>query len=212
MVIISFKKTFEIDSKNFLLNTDSLIIQKNSEKKVKSQFAKDYTHILENDYKVISYCEQPFKINYFFQNSVKKFIPDFYVKYDDQSECIIFFDLGLINISEIKEVENILKKNAIHYQRLTLESVESTSNLVFNYKFLSNYHNKGKYISDLDIQLIFKIVDKFKKITVKNLLDEIGITFERRAELLFIVWYLINSKLLNFNKEEKLSINTIIWE
>ncbi|MDV3674238.1 hypothetical protein CMU30_06830 [Elizabethkingia anophelis] len=209
MVIISFKKTFEIDLKNFLVHTDSLIIQKNPEKKVKTQLAEDYMHILENDFNVISYCEQPFKLNYYFKNSIKEFIPDYYVKYKDREEIIIL-NTGGYNIDELSEIESLLEKNKIEFQNLKPEDLDS--NELFNYSFLSNYHNKGGQINDLDIQLVFKVVDRFKRLTVKNLIDELGKTFERKAEILYVIWYLVSSKLLNFNREEKLSLNTIIWE
>ncbi|WBS73139.1 hypothetical protein PF438_09490 [Elizabethkingia meningoseptica] len=209
MVIISFKKTFEIDLKNFLVHTDSLIIQKNPEKKVKTQLAEDYMHILENDFNVISYCEQPFKLNYYFKNSIKEFIPDYYVKYKDREEIIIL-NTGGYNIDELSEIESLLEKNKIEFQNLRPEDLNS--NELFNYSFLSNYHNKGGQINDLDIQLVFKVVDRFKRLTVRNLIDELGKTFERKAEILYVIWYLVSSKLLNFNREEKLSLNTIIWE
>ncbi|MCT4074678.1 hypothetical protein HZP85_18645 [Elizabethkingia anophelis] len=209
MVIISFKKTFEIDLKNFLVHTDSLIIQKNPEKKVKTQLAEDYMHILENDFNVISYCEQPFKLNYYFKNSIKEFIPDYYVKYKDREEIIIL-NTGGYNIVELSEIESLLEKNKIEFRNLRPEDLDS--NELFNYSFLSNYHNKGGQINDLDIQLVFKVVDRFKRLTVKNLIDELGKTFERKAEILYVIWYLVSSKLLNFNREEKLSLNTIIWE
>ncbi|WP_407498337.1 hypothetical protein [Elizabethkingia anophelis] len=209
MVIISFKKTFEIDLKNFLVHTDSLIIQKNPEKKVKTQLAEDYMHILENDFNVISYCEQPFKLNYYFKNSIKEFIPDYYVKYKDREEIIIL-NTGGYNIDELSEIESLLEKNKIEFQNLRPEDLNS--NELFNYSFLSNYHSKGGQINDLDIQLVFKVVDRFKRLTVRNLIDELGKTFERKAEILYVIWYLVSSKLLNFNREEKLSLNTIIWE
>ncbi|MDV3748957.1 hypothetical protein CMU21_14060 [Elizabethkingia anophelis] len=210
MVIISFKKTFEIDLKNFLVHTDSLIIQKNPEKRLKTQLAKDYMHILENNDNVISYSEQPFKLNYYFKNSIKEFIPDYYVKYENDQEEIIILNTGIYSMDELSEIESLLEKNKIQYRSLNPGDLDL--NVMFNYSFLSGYYNKGGQINDMDIQLVFNVVDKFKRITVKNLIDEVGLTFERKAEILYVVWYLVNSKLLNFNKEEKLSLNTIIWE
>ncbi|MCT3630338.1 hypothetical protein HZQ35_18070 [Elizabethkingia anophelis] len=98
MVIISFKKTFEIDLKTFLVYTDSLIIQKNPEKRLNTQLAKDYMHILENNDNVISYSEQPFKLNYYFKNSIKEFIPDYYVKYENDREEIIILNTGIYSV------------------------------------------------------------------------------------------------------------------
>lgn len=49
MVIISYKKTSEIDFRNFLINTDSIIIQKHPEKNVSHFLTRDYMHILENE-------------------------------------------------------------------------------------------------------------------------------------------------------------------
>ncbi|MDV3560387.1 hypothetical protein CMU69_12650 [Elizabethkingia anophelis] len=210
MVIISFKKTFEIDLKNFLVHTNSLIIQKNPEKRLKTQLAKDYMHILENNDNVISYSEQPFKLNYYFKNSIQEFIPDYYVKYENDQEEIIILNTGVYSTDELSEIESLLEKNKIQYR--SLKPGDLDLNVMFNYSFLSGYYNKGGQINDMDIQLVFNVVDKFKKITVKNLIDEVGLTFERKAEILYVVWYLVNSKLLNFNKEEKLSLNTIIWE
>lgn len=210
MVIISSKKTYEIDLTKYLINTDSLIIQKTSEKKVTNQVVKDYMHILEKNDSVINYCEQPFKLNYFFKNLIKEFIPDFYVKYKNGEEELIILNIETRDTSELLEIKKILQKNKIKYSSLEYQEIDS--NLLFNYKFLSNYCNRGRYINDMDIQAIFTIVDRFKKLTVNQLLDEVGKTFERRAEILYVTWYLVNSNLLNFNKEEKLSLNTIIWD
>lgn len=210
MVIISSKKTYEIDLTRYLINTDSLIIQKNSEKKITQQLTKDYMHVLERDDDVIKYCEQPFKINYFFKNLIKEFIPDFYVKYKNEEEELIILNIGSKNASELSEIEKILQKNSINFSILQHQDIDS--NLLFNYKFLSNYYNKGRFINDMDIHTVFTIVDKFKKLTINQLLEEVGKTFERKAEILYVTWYLINSNLLNFNKEEKLSLNTIIWD
>lgn len=209
MVIISYKKTHEIDLTDFLLNTDSLIIQKHPEKKVSHFLTRDYMHILENDENIISYCEQPFKINYFYEKSIREFIPDFYVKYESEQEKLIILNKGFINDQELLEIRKLLETNEINYQ--ILQQHEVNTNLLFNYKFLSNYHNKGKFINDMDIHIICETVNKFKRLTIRQLLEELGKTFERKAEILYVTWYLVYGKLLNFNKEEKVSLNTIIW-
>lgn len=209
MVIISCKKTYEIDFRHFLINTDSIIIQKHPEKNVSHFLTRDYMHILENDDEINAYCEQPFKINYFFKKSIREFIPDFYVRYEDEREELIIINKDIINKQELLIVETLLKENKMHYQILYPHEVNS--NLMFNYKFLSTYHNKGKFINDIDIHIICNTVDKFQKLTVKQILEELGKTFERKAEILYVIWYLVYGKILKFNKEEKLSLNTIIW-
>ncbi|MGV2452920.1 UNVERIFIED_CONTAM: hypothetical protein POZ17_22145 [Ralstonia mannitolilytica] len=210
MVIISSKKVHEIDLTKYLRNTESLVIQKNPEKKITYELVRDYMHILEKDNNVISYCEQPFKVNYFFKNIIKEFVPDYYVKYKNDKEELIILNVGTKEASELLEIEKTLQKNTIKFSMLHYKDIDS--NLLFNYKFLSNYYHKGRFINDMDIQTIFTIVDKFKKLTVSQLLEEVGKTFERKAEILYVTWYLINSNLLNFNKEEKLSLKTIIWD
>ncbi|MFC5875206.1 hypothetical protein SAMN05443633_11419 [Chryseobacterium arachidis] len=209
MVIISYKKTHEIDFKNVLLNTDSLIIQKHPEKKVPHYWTRNYMHILENDNSIVSYCEQPFKINYFYKKSIREFIPDFYVKYENDREKLIILNKHLIDDQELQEIEKLLQTNKINYQ--ILREHEINTNLLYNYMFLSTYHNKGKFINDVDIHMICETVNKFKRLTIKQLLEELGKTFERKAEILYVTWYLVYGKLLNFNREEKLSLNTIIW-
>lgn len=209
MVIISFKKTTEIDLENFLRNTKSVVIQKNFDKRVISQLVKDYMHILENDVSVSKYCEQPFSITYQSRKVIKEFVPDYYVLYTDGSEKVVTLNQGLMDTREILEVKEIFRRNKIELH--LLEITEGIINVIYNYKFLSNYHYSGQYINDLDIQLVFKTIDRLKRITIKNLLDEIGISFERKAEILYVTWYLLSAKLLNFNEQEKISLNTIIW-
>lgn len=217
MVIISFKKSRKIGRNSLSLTGQITSIKNNDFVEFESQLERNLTYILERRLDVEMYCEQPITIEYF-EGSVKRhYTPDFYVKYFGGSEELIEvkYQKDLLEKKEALEgkfraAKEFCTGNNLFFRVITEEDINSDE--VFNSKFLSNYRRPPVKTNLGDIEYILETLVRFEKMTVSSLLDECSKDDQRKAELLFHVWYLISNYLINFNEEEKLSMNTLIWK
>ncbi|WP_265426819.1 TnsA endonuclease N-terminal domain-containing protein [Chryseobacterium sp. YIM B08800] len=217
MVIISFKKSRKIGRNSLSLTGQITSIKNNDTVEFESQLERNLTYILERRLDVEMYCEQPITIEYF-EGSVKRYYtPDFYVKYFGGSEELIEvkYQKDLLEKKEVLEgkfraAKEFCTGNNMSFRVITEEDINSDE--LFNSKFLSNYRRPPVKTNLGDIEYILETLARFEKMTVNNLLDECSKNDQRKAELLFHVWYLISNYLINFNEEEKLSMNTLIWK
>lgn len=217
MVIISFKKSRKIERNSLSLTGHITSIKNNDVVEFESQLERNLTYILERRLDVVMYCEQPITIEYFEGNQKKRYTPDFYIKYFDGSEEIIEvkYQKDLLEKKDeleakFKAAKEMCDANNISFRVITEDDINS--NALFNSKFLSNYRRPIIKTNLGDIEYILENLDRFEKMTVNHLLDQCTKDEYRKAELLFHVWYLISNYLINFNEEEKLSMNTVIWK
>lgn len=217
MVIISFKKSRKIGRNSLSITGQISSVKNNDIIEFESQLERNLIYILERRVDVEIYCEQPIIIEYFDGNKKRKYIPDFYIKYFDGKEELIEvkYQNELLEKKEalegkFKAAREFCNSNNILFKVLTEDDINTCE--FFNSKFLSNYRRPAFKPNLGDIEYILNILNKFEKMTVNNLLDECSKDDNRKAELLFHIWYLISNYLIKFNEEENLSMNTLIWK
>lgn len=217
MVIISFKKSRKIGRNSFSITGQIFSVKNNSLIEFESQLERNLTYILERRRDVRMYCEQPIEIEYFDKNTKRKYIPDFYVQYQNgQQEIIeVKYEKELLEKKDLlepkfKAANEFCNSNNISFKILTETHINTHQ--MFNSKFLANYKTPRFKTNLGDIEYILDTLGKLEQTTVTNLINECSSDDNRKAELLFHLWYLVSNYLVNFNEEEKLSMNTLIWK
>ncbi|SHL29276.1 TnsA endonuclease C terminal [Chryseobacterium carnipullorum] len=217
MVIISFKKSRKIGKNSFSLTGQISSVKNNSIIEFESQLEMNLTYLLERRCDVSMYCEQPIEIEYFDGNTTRKYIPDFYVQYHNGEQEIIEvkYEKDLLEKKELlepkfKAAREFCNSNNISFKILTESQINTPQ--MFNSKFLANYKTPRFKTNLGDIEYILDTLEKLEQTTITNLINECSSDDNRKAELLFHLWYLVSNYLINFNEEEKLSMNTLIWK
>ncbi|WP_276877379.1 TnsA endonuclease N-terminal domain-containing protein [Chryseobacterium joostei] len=217
MVIISFKKSRKIGRNCFSLTGQIFSVKNNNLIEFESQLERNLTYLLERRRDVTMYCEQPIEIEYFDGNIKRKYIPDFYVQYQDGSQEIIEvkYEKDLLEKKDFLELKfkaarEFCSSNNLTFKILTEKEINTPR--MFNSKFLANYKTPRFRTNLGDIEYILDTLDKLEETTVTDLINACSFDQNRRAELLFHLWYLVSNYLINFNEEEKLSMNTLIWK
>lgn len=189
--------------------------------KNKSQIAfesvleRDFYMMLEFDNNVMSYEEQPVRIQYeYLDGKKRRYTPDTLVLYKDKSERLfeVKYENELKNNPELKEKLKLLsrhikEKYSIDFEVFTDEFIDKQ--LLLNYKFLYKFvfipkdTNKTTKISN--------ILNITGGITVKDMLIELDINKNKQLEYIPYIWNYVfhNIKILN-NEFEKLTMNTIL--
>lgn len=223
------KRVREILLKKFSLTGVINISQVNKPVQFESSLERDYIYLLEFNSNVKFYLEQPLEIKYEDYNGKKrKYTPDFIVEYFDGKIELIEIKYKSVLISKRDELEikfeaakKFCKKNQFEFKVITDDyiRIEKESELI-NYKFLSRYKSFFKNI-DLqksafepyynDFNLISKKINEIKKCTIIELVNKCANDEDKKAEIIFLTWYLIANKLIYTDFTIKLSLNSIIW-
>lgn len=215
MVIVSLKKTRKIPLNGISLTGHIISVKNNDIIEFESSLERDFAYTLEYNTNVLSYCEQPIQIEYFNKNRKCTYTPDFYIKYFDNHQEIVEIKYENDLVENARDYENKFNaakefciNNNLVFKVLTEKYINA--NEVFNCRFLSYYKNPTTPINFGDIEIILNKLKRFKRITVKLLLEECSSDLERKAEFLYTIWYLVSNHLINFDKSEKLNMNTIL--
>ncbi|MCG7501077.1 TnsA endonuclease N-terminal domain-containing protein [Tenacibaculum sp. Mcav3-52] len=214
--IISLKKARRIGLKNFSLSGNIVSLKMNDLISFESSLERDYIHLLEFNSSVVTYSEQPLKI--FFSVGTKKYyyVPDFYVKFNDGRKD---------EIIEVKYKDD-LEKNKSKYQnkfkaaklfcesnnmkfRVIDETQIRTTQLI-NCKFLLPYRRIKNGIDYLDVVILEERIKHFEFATPKNIINDSFFSEDRKAELLYTLWYMIANDMVSVNLDKKITMNSQI--
>lgn len=216
MVIVSLKKTRKIPLNNLSLTGHVISVKNNDIIEFESSLERDFVYLLEYNQNVLNYCEQPIQIEYFNNNRKYHYIPDFYVKYLDNTQDIIEikYEKDLLEKSKDFEVKfkaanEFCSLNGFNFRIISEKDINPIE--VFNYRFLSYYKYPFSEINSGDIELILNKLKIFKKMTVNLLLESLSRDQDRKAELLYVVWHLVSNHLINYQSNEKLNMNSLLW-
>lgn len=224
------KRVREITAKRFSLTGVVNSKRLKTTIQFESSLERDFIYLLEYDDNVKYYLEQPLEIKYVdSQGNDRRYYPDFLIEY---------FNEQIPRLVEIKYESTLISKGAelrekFHAAKLFCENkgfefcvitdLQIRSERVIelnNYKFLDRYKNFFCNINkedsafpefNTDLQLLFSEMEKQKKITVENLLNEITDDKEKQAELIFLTWYMVSNNFLYTNLKEKLTLKSLIW-
>lgn len=197
-----------------------------------SSLERDYIYLLEFDRKVSSYLEQPLEIP--FEDSKgknRKYTPDFLVTYHDKfkkNEIIeIKYELELLNKQlEFEEKFEAARKYCIEndfvFRVVTDKFIRDENHILLkNFKFLSryrdffdkiDYESTGIHFDSSYACILLDKVEKIENCTLNKLVSSITDDWEKKAELIFLTWYLIANNFIECDLNIPLKLNSTIWK
>ncbi|MES2863013.1 MAG: TnsA endonuclease N-terminal domain-containing protein [Bacteroidota bacterium] len=219
-VMVSFKKSRNIPIKEFSLSGSIVSLKNNDTIDFESSLERDFISLLEFEDKVVKYCHQPIKIYYC--NDKKYYVPDFYIEYENGRKEIVEIKYSndlLINHDKFKykfeAAREFCKANNIKFLILTEIDIRSSylENVKFLLRYSFNYHSGGviSFLSNKDLEEIKKTVKNTQECTPNILLDKLCNNIERKAETLYLLWYLVLAKEIKADLNIKLNMNSKIW-
>lgn len=229
--MLNFKKRIrEIPMKNSSLSGVINIGQTKKGVQFESSLERDYIFHLEFNWEVYQYLEQPLEIIYLDSlGKQRKYTPDFAVSFVSKrpSEIIeIKYESTLIAKKEelktkFEAAEKFCKENGFIFKVVTEKYIREEKGIELqNYKFLSRYRDYFSNVNkketafpglNFDVNLLHDAISRVKTTTVKDLVDMCCQDEDKKAELIFLTWYLIASSLIKINVSEKLNLSSTIW-
>lgn len=229
--MLNFKKRVrEISAKSSSLSGVINIGQTQKSIQFESSLERDYIYFLEFNWEVYQYLEQPLEIIYFDKLGKKrKYTPDFAVSFVTKrpNEIIeIKYESTLkLKEEELKEkfeaAKKFCKENGFIFKVVTEKYIREEKGVELgNYKFLSRYRD---YFSNVnkkdtafpglnpDVTLLRTNIKNIRETTIKELVNISTKDEDKKAELIFLIWYLIAVRTIKVNISEKLNLNSKIW-
>lgn len=232
MILKLTKRVREISFKSSSLSGQICSKKLNKSVQFESSLEKDFIYLIEFDRKVNSYLEQPLEIPYVDSDGKsRKYTPDFLVNYHDK--------FRKDEIIEVKYESELLKKNNEFKEKFESARKYCIANdLVFrviddtyireekhillkNIKFLSRYRDFFDNIDyevtglNFDTSYACILLDKIEQIencSVNKLIISITSDWEKKAELIFLTWYLIANNFIECDLNSPLNLNSLIWK
>jgi hypothetical protein len=216
MVIISFKKQRKIDLSKVSLTGHITSVKNNTIVDFESSLERDFIFLLEHDAEISKYYEQPIKINYFESGFNKYYVPDFFVEYYDNRKVIVEVKYKKDLIENKKKYETkfnaaklFCEKNNFEFQIISENQIRTEK--LFNAKFLLYYKNPLLKLDHNYVRVIHRKVKKMKRISVIDLVESMTGDYQKKAELIYVVWYMVANELLYYEKNCKLTMNSLVW-
>jgi hypothetical protein len=232
MILKLKKRVREISFKSSSLSGQICSKKLNKSIQFESSLEKDFIYLIEFDIKVCSYLEQPIEISYIDSSGKnRKYTPDFLVNYHDK--------FRKDEIIEIKyESELIEKKDELEAKFESARKYCIANDLVFrvisdtyirdekhillkNIKFLSRYRDffdkidyeaTGLHFDTSYACILLDKIEQYESFTVNQLINTITNDWEKKAELIFLTWYLIANNFIECDLNSPLNLNSAIWK
>ncbi len=192
--------------------------------KFESSLERDFISVLEFDYLVDRYVEQPIEIEYLDDGKLRLYTPDFLVFYrTDREVCKNATPL----LCEIKYSEDIKKNGQEYTLKFQAASVyckkhgyrfevlterEIRNDFLINARFLQRYKRVIESTSMNDYYLIDKTLSELVITTPSELLLACARDWQRRAEILYTLWNMIANCEVGCDLNRKLTMNSEIWK
>lgn len=184
-----------------------------------SSLERDFLILTDFDPNVIKFETQPFTIEYEFENKLRKYTPDVYIKLARSKSQII----------EIKYSDDIKKNgekykpkfdaakyyadnNNLEFKIITEKEIRST--YLENVKFLLPFRNIEDNYNDEQLSIveaIFYLLDTYNDLTPSKLFNLMSEEKSEQLKVVPILWNLICKRYVLFNFDEKLNLNSKIW-
>lgn len=215
MVRISLKKELNIGPSNFKVGGSIIRVENNDDIDYDNHICNDYIYLLEDDFKVVKYYEQSMKIVFVENDEFKEYIPSFYVEYINKKKCIVDLRSKLSTDNEKSnnsKVYSILKSfcelNNLDFIFLSEDDINV--DLLENIKFLNYYRNPLIRLNHDYEALLFNKVAEKREIVICDLIDEVANSEDLKAELIYVLWYMVSYDLLSVDKNCRLTMNSIV--
>jgi uncharacterized protein (DUF2164 family) len=210
---ISYKKVNNYEVPDFVLSEPIIEVEKNTVYKSLTPLESDYLHSLEFNKYVRRYIVKPFIFDYLDGNMVKPFIPNIYFENWDNEKHLQYV-VDSENDEKLTPMVPELFKEFCIANRITFSIVtekDIRTPFLSNSKFLLDFINPKMGFNFYDTIFIISILEKNNRITVSELLSIISDDIEKKAEMLYVVWYMISNNLIYCDLYKRLSMDTIVW-
>ena len=191
-----------------------------------SSLERDFIKIIDYNYNVHHYCEQPVTIEYINDSNHRRYTPDFLVYYRENMKLKpTLFEIKYRK--DLKENWSVLKpkfRAAIEYSKKKnwnfkiITEVEIRTQYLDNIRFLENYKkekiDKNGFLSgidDNDFNILTYNIDKIKITTPEELMLMSSNNKYKQAEFLYVIWYLVANNWIKCDLNYPLSIKSEIW-
>ncbi|MFD0962547.1 TnsA endonuclease N-terminal domain-containing protein [Pseudofulvibacter geojedonensis] len=216
-VIISLKKVREIGLKNYSLSGNITSLKTNDFVSFESSLERDFINCLEFDNSVLTYCEQPIKIFFTSNSKEKYYVPDFYIKYNDER---------IDELVEVKYKTDLSRNKQKYEDKFKAAKIFcDNNNMIFkildenyvrtpfmeNCKFLLPFRRLKNNIDFIDVGIIEERIKNHKHPTPNNIIIQSNFPEDRKAELLHTLWFMIANYIVNIDLENKINMNSKIW-
>lgn len=179
-----------------------------------SVLERDFYMLLEFDYDVVKYEEQPLSINYeYFDGGKRKYTPDVLVTYKNKKEFLYeikYMNEIMSNIELSKKID-LLKKTFSHEHNITfMLFTDNDVNKIYldNLKFLYNY----AFIPENEIfyNKINDVLNSIDSISVSDLLNKLESNKYKQLQLLPYIWFYVFKKPYVANLFHKLTMKSLL--
>lgn len=187
-----------------------------------SSLERDFLRITEFDSNVAEFLEQPVVIEYNHEGKNCKYIPDFLITYKHTTSPGKWLKPLLVEIKyreELKLKWSQLKPRFLAAMRYCdtrgwkfkiLTEVEIRTEYLQNAVFLQQYKNAKVNLDDYSF-LLHKI-HELRVTTPNELLLCCSENEQRRASLLYCLWYMVANTVIGVDLSKKISMNSSLWD
>lgn len=187
-----------------------------------SSLERDFIRLTEFDSNVAEFVEQPTIIEYENGGKICKYIPDFLITYKHSTTPGKWLTPLLVEIkyrSDLKENWKEYKPKFLAALRFCdqkgwkfkiLTEVEIRTEFLENAKFLQQY--KKATVSTEDYSFLLTKIHDLRITTPNELLLCSSDNVNRRASLLYCLWYMIANTVIGVDLSKKITMNSSIWD
>lgn len=193
-----------------------------------STLERDFLMIMEANSSISRIIPQPVELNYLHSNGNRyRYTPDFLVLFDETENIRSYSEIKPLLV-EVKPREQLRKnfrkwkpkfKAAIRFARSEsmifhiFDEALIRTQVLDNMKFLSRYRLKPyvQAYSVEELRLLVEQVELFEFASIKDLVESLYTSFERRAAALAQVWHLIAIGMLECDLNDPLNLDTTVW-
>ena len=187
-----------------------------------STLERDFIYLLEFDYNVEYFEEQPLKIEYFgVDRKLRSYTPDFFVRYVNHSEPAAWFQPMLFEIKYRADLWKNWKELKPKFQAAVrfaaqkgwrfkiLTEKEIRTPYLTNAKFLLNYRKTPGEMGLIDT--LQDTISELRVTTPSEIIAAATLDRKRGAELLHVLWYMVSTEMIGCDFNNELTMNTEIW-
>lgn len=198
-------------------------VKNNKEVQFESSLERDFIYILEMDWIIQGYYEQPVTIEYKdSEEKLRTYTPDFlfywHYRFSSKGAKPVLVEIKYrddlrknfsIYKPKFKAVKEFCKINGYDFQVLTEYDIRT--HFLENCKFLSRYKRKTIDHQNADIQLLLKWMCDLKETTPKELIEISAQDKYKQMELIYIMWYMVSINMIRCSWDYPLTMDSAIW-
>jgi hypothetical protein len=184
---------------------------------LESALERDFCCILEFEYSISAFVEQPVTIEYELDGIKRRYTPDFLVKYiDDQPPVLVEIkyraDLRN-NWAELKHKFRAAKEYATtqgwKFRIYTDREIQNP--YLKNVKFLLRFRKQLPAVYIQYQLLLLKTLIALNETTLEKLVQTVFSDVSRQTALLPVLWYLISRELIGCDLSQPLTMQSLVW-